>query len=415
MNVENALSPGAYSLPPASSLPGMEFVTSERSALPAALGLAPTGAINKSQARLFLVDDEPINTAIIEKCLRHDGYSLIQQHADSANAFETIARENPDVVLLDICMPVSGLDILAQIRRDAALAHVPVIMITAHEDERIRQQALESGATDLLSKPIRPSELLPRVRNALVVKSHYNHLRAYAFDLERKVRLRTAELLRSRIELIHCLARIAEYRDNETGRHVIRVGRYSGIIARALHLDEATIELIEHAAPLHDLGKIGVPDAILLKQDKLTPEEFEIMQRHVSLGKQAFEPMSHNDWRAFQSHTILGEMMMDLGTSPLLSMAAQIALTHHERWDGTGYPLGLAGEEIPLPGRIVAVADVFDALSNKRPYKPPLPLEQCFQILADGGGTQFDPQVVEAFLKCRDEIVEVRVTLSDIA
>lgn len=369
---------------------------------------------DRTQARLVVIDDEPINMILIEKCLRHDGYSQIQQHADSATAFDTIVRERPDVVLMDVGMPVSGLDILEQIRKDRTISHMPVIMVTASDDERTRQSALERGATDLLAKPIRPTELLPRVRNALVVKSHYDHLRAYAFELERKVRLRTAELLRSRIELIHCLARIAEYRDNETGRHVIRVGRYSGIIARGLQLDEDIVELIEHAAPLHDIGKIGVPDAILLKKDKLTPEEVEIMQRHVALGLRAFEPMTADEWRAFRSHTILGEMMMDMGTSPLLSMAAQIALTHHEHWDGGGYPLGLAGEEIPLPGRIVAVADVFDALSNKRPYKPHFPLEQCFRILEDGRGSQFDPQVVDTFLKCRDEIVQVRVALADI-
>lgn len=368
----------------------------------------------RSPPRLLVIDDEPINIILIEKCLRHAGYQQVQPHSDATSALETIARERPDVVLMDICMPVSGLEILGRMQQDPTLSHIPVIMITAHDDEQTRQQALESGATDLLGKPIRPTELLPRVRNALVVKSHYDHLQAYAFDLERKVRMRTAELMGSRIELIHCLARIAEYRDNETGRHVIRVGRYSGILARAMKLDDATVELIEHAAPLHDIGKIGVPDAILLKKDKLTPEEYEIMQRHVALGKRAFEPMSTNEWRAFRSHTILGEMMMDLGTSPLLSMAGQIALTHHERWDGTGYPLGLAGEEIPLPGRIVAVADVFDALSNKRPYKPPFPIDHCFRILEEGRGTQFDPRVIQALLDSRDQIVEVRVSLADI-
>ncbi|HJW84862.1 MAG TPA: HD domain-containing phosphohydrolase [Anaerolineae bacterium] len=274
--------------------------------------------------------------------------------------------------------------------------------------------ALELGATDLLTKPVRVTELLPRVRNALLLRSHVAHLQSYSHELERQVRRRTAELLASRTELIQVLARLAEYRDNETGRHVIRVGRYSGLLARQLGLDEETAELIEYAAPMHDIGKIGIPDAILLKEGKLTAEEFAIVQRHVALGKGAFEPMSPHEMRAFRSHTILGEMMVNAGSSPLLTMAAQIALTHHERWDGNGYPIGLAGEEIPLSGRIVAVADVFDALSNKRPYKPAFPIEKCFAILNEESGFQFDPRVVDAFKSVRESILQVRIALADI-
>ncbi len=279
---------------------------------------------------------------------------------------------------------------------------------------RFGPKPLSLGATDLLSKPLRSTELLPRVRNALLLKSHVAHLQSYSQELERQVRRRTAELLGSRTELIHCLARLAEYRDNETGRHVIRVGRYSGLLARQLGLDEDTCELIENAAPLHDIGKIGIPDAILLKEGKLTPEEYEIMQRHVALGKGAFEPMSQHEMRTVRSHTVLGEMMVNVSTSPLLTMASQIALTHHERWDGTGYPIGLSGEDIPISGRIVAAADVFDALSNKRPYKPAFPMEKCFNILDEGSGTQFDPQVVAAFKAIRDDILQVRIALADI-
>ena len=228
---------------------------------------------------------------------------------------------------------------------------------------------MELGATDLLGKPIRPTELLPRVRNALVVKAHNDYLRSYAQQLERQVRQRTGELNGSRLELIHCLARIAEYRDNETGRHVIRVGRYAGIIARQLGLEESAAELIEHAAPLHDIGKIGIPDAILLKPGQLTPDEYELMQRHAGIGRKTFQPMSCSDWKAFRSHTLLGEMIMDLDSSPLITMAGEIALTHHEKWDGSGYPLALSGEDIPLSGRIVAVADVFDALVESPPLQ----------------------------------------------
>ena len=373
-----------------------------------------TGKVSAERARLLVIDDEPINVRLIEKTLRNAGYRQIIAHTDSETAFEMIAAQRPDVVLCDVCMPVSGMEILRKVVADPVLIHTPMIMVTASDDESLRAEALELGATDLLSKPLRATELLPRVRNVLLVKSHVAHLLSHSHELERQVRRRTAELMSSRTELIHCLARLAEYRDNETGRHVIRVGRYSGLLARELGLDEETAELIEHAAPLHDIGKIAIPDAILLKAGKLTPEEYEIMQTHVAFGKGAFEPISSHEMRALRSHTVLGEMMVSVSTSPLLTMAAQIALTHHERWDGTGYPIGLTGDEIPISGRIVAVADVFDALSNKRPYKPAFPMAKCFAILDEGSGTQFDPDVVAAFKAARDEILRIRIALADI-
>jgi putative two-component system response regulator len=372
------------------------------------------GSVSLEKARLLIIDDEPVNVRIIEKALRQAGYRQVIAHTDSDTALEMISGQRPDVVLCDVNMPISGMDILRRVVSDPVLVHIPMIMMTASDDESLRAEALELGATDLLSKPLRSTELLPRVRNALLVKSHVAHLQSYSHELERQVRQRTAELMTSRTELIHCLARLAEYRDNETGRHVIRVGRYSGLLARELGLDEDTVELIEHAAPLHDIGKIGIPDAILLKDGKLTAEEFVIMQRHVALGKGAFEPMSAHEMKAFRSHTILGEMMVNVSSSPLLTMAAQIALTHHERWDGNGYPIGLSGEDIPLSGRIVAVADVFDALSNKRPYKPAFSVEKCFAILDEESGAHFDPQVVNAFKAVREEILKVRIALADI-
>ncbi len=170
------------------------------------------------------------------------------------------------------------------------------------------------------------------------------------------------------------------------------MGRYAGIIARRLGLDAKTVELIELAAPLHDLGKIGIPDSILLKKGALSPDEAELMQKHTSFGKRTFEPLTYDEYKVLRRHTLVGEMILDVTDSPLLSMASQVALTHHERWDGAGYPLGLSGEEIPLPGRITAVADVFDALSNKRPYKPAFPFDECYRIMEEARGTQFDPQ-----------------------
>ena len=252
------------------------------------------------------------------------------------------------------------------------------------------------------------AELVVRVRNALLVKAHHDHLKNYARDLEHQVRQRTAELAASRLELIHCLARAAEYRDNETGRHVIRVGRYAEIIARQLGLDDETVELIEHAAPLHDMGKVGIPDAILLKPGKLSPDEFEIMQKHCRL-RQA-DLRAHVPGRVADVQVAHVPGRDDHGRAQARRSSpwpAKIALTHHEKWDGTGYPLGLSGEDIPLAGRITAVADVFDALSSKRPYKPAFPLDRCFAIMEEGRGTHFDPKVVDAFLACREAIVEV--------
>ena len=370
--------------------------------------------LGPEHAQIMIIDDEPINSRLMEQCLRRVGYRHIINYSDSATALEVITARNPDVVICDVCMPVSGMEILRQVVSNPQLSCIPMIMVTASDEESLRAKALELGASELMAKPVRATELLPRVRNALLVRSHLTNLQQHGRELERQVRQRTTELVASRSELIHCLARLAEYRDNETGRHVIRVGRYSGLLARQLGLDETTCELIEHAAPLHDIGKIGIPDSILLKEGKLTPEEFEIMQRHVAMGKRAFEPLTSHEYEMLKSHTTLGDAVVSVGTSPLLAMASQIALTHHERWDGTGYPIGLSGDDIPLSGRIVAVADVFDALSSKRPYKPAFPIEKCFAILDEGSGTQFDPQVIEAFKHVRNEIVQVRIALADI-
>ena len=205
-------------------------------------------------------------------------------------------------------------------------------------------------------------------------------IKSYQDDLEQKVRDRTLALEKSRQDVIHCLARAAEYRDNETGRHAIRVAGYAGIIARQLGMDDETVQRLEQAAKLHDVGKIAIPDSILLKPGKLTEEEFEIMQQRCSHGKKIFEQISTVEQSTLLSHTTVGASMISGCDAPVLDMASTIALTHHERWDGTGYPLGLAGEDIPIEGRITSVADVFDALSTKRPYKPAFPREKCLKF-----------------------------------
>jgi putative two-component system response regulator len=374
----------------------------------------PLGA-QTTTATIMIVDDEPINVKVAQKYLKMAGYQQFITTSDPRLVMGMISATPPDVILLDIMMPeLTGLDLLQRMRDDESLTYIPTIVLTASDNEETKLQALELGATDFLGKPVNAAELTVRVRNALLVKAHHDHLKLYAYELERQVRLRTTELAASRLELIHCLARAAEYRDNETGRHVMRVGRYAEIIARHLGLDETFVELIAHAAPLHDMGKVGIPDGILLKPGRLDQDEFEMMQKHCALGKHSFEPMSYDEWRTFKSHTFLGEMIMDVQSSPLITMAAKVALTHHEKWDGSGYPMGLSHEDIPLAGRVTAVADVFDALSSKRPYKPAFPLDRCFAIMAEGRGTHFDPKVVDAMLACREAIVQVRIEYADV-
>jgi len=365
-------------------------------------------------AKILIVDDEPINVKVCQKYLNELGYKRCIGLTDSTRTIAVIMDERPDVIILDVMMPiVSGVDVLKMIRKHEELAHLPVLILTASSDRTTKLTVLNLGATDFLTKPIDPSEMAPRIRNVLTVKRYQDSLRNHAAVLEEAVRQRTAELEVSRMDVIHCLARAVEYRDDHTGRHVERVGRYSGIIARTLGLDPTTASMIEQAAQLHDVGKIGVPDEILMKPGRLTPEEFERMQKHTLFGRKIVEQMSERDWEKLRQHVHIGNRILEAPRSPLLMMAARIALTHHERWDGSGYPLGLAGEDIPLEGRITAVADVFDALSSHRPYKPAYPVDKCFQILQSESGSHFDPRVIDAFLSQRSLIVSTQMELAD--
>ena len=364
--------------------------------------------------KILIIDDEPINVKVCQKYLNELGYKRCIGLSDSTLAVSRIAEEQPDLVILDVMMPVvSGVDVLRQIRAKPELSHIPVLILTASTDRSTKLTVLELGASDFLTKPIDPSELAPRVRNVLTVKQHQDGLQNYANTLEKAVQQRTLELEASRQDVIFCLARAVEYRDDVTGRHVERVGQYAGIIARALGMDSGTVEMLEQAAQLHDVGKVGIADEILLKPGKLSPDEFEQMQRHTLFGKRIVERMGDHEWVKLRQHVLIGSRILDVPRSPLLTMAARIALTHHERWDGTGYPLGLAGEDIPLEGRITAVADVFDALSSRRPYKPPYPVDKCFEIITDESGSHFDPKIVSAFISQRELIVQTQIELAD--
>ncbi|MCC9599919.1 response regulator [Stieleria sp. JC731] len=358
--------------------------------------------------RVMIVDDEPINIKLIQKFLKGAGYNDFITTVDSREAIDLIHQQSPDILILDVMMPhVSGLEILAQVRADKAISHLPVLIVTASTEEETKIEALELGATDFLHKPVKPTELLPRVRNALVVKEHHDQMVAYSKRLEAEVAQRTMDLVQSREEVIQVLACAAEYRDKETGNHVIRVGRYAGLLARQLGCAESDSKLIELAAILHDAGKIGIADSILLKPGKLTEEEFELMKRHCEFGERILkaQPVDYgrNLLRQHGSST----------RSPVLRIAAVIARSHHERWDGSGYPDGLVGDEIPLVGRITAVADVFDALSSKRCYKDAMPIEKCVDIMKSERGKHFDPKVLDAFLAAIDEATEIATNLAD--
>lgn len=367
-----------------------------------------------TDAKIMIVDDERLNIMTFRQHLKGEGYKNFVTTERSSEALMLVRTEQPDILLLDIHMPeISGLDILRVMGLDPVLQYIPVLILTAATDPKVRKKALDLGASDFLAKPIDPSELIPRVRNAILLKKHFDMVANDAARLEQQVEHRTRQLEATRQQLILSLARAAEHRDNDTGNHVIRVGRYAAIIASAMGYPRNKLQMLEQAAQLHDVGKIGIPDSILFKPGKLEPDQYDMMKRHCCIGKQIIEPISEKDWQVLKTHTRKGENLLHMRSSPLLMLAARIAQTHHEKWDGSGYPLGLSGEDIPLEGRMVAVADVFDALSSERPYKKAFPREKCFEILEEGRGKHFDPQVLDAFFSKSQDIIETQLLLMD--
>ena len=338
-----------------------------------------------AKARIMIVDDEQINIELLKLYLRQAGFENFWATAEPLQVMDLINESRPDVILLDVMMPdVDGFQILFGLREDPRLRHIPVIILTASDSPEWKLRALELGVNDFLCKPVDPSELLLRMRNALTAKSLRDELASYSARLEEQVKQRTVELEMARQEAMHCLARAAEYRDDDTGRHVIRVGLYAAIIARRLGFDPDQVDVLEQAAQLHDVGKIGIPDSVLLKPGKLEPEEFEVMKKHCAFGKRIIQPMSDDDWAADRNPEACSSSHARIASSPIMQLAALIAETHHEWWNGTGYPNGLKGDEIPIEGRITAVADVFDALCTNRPYKTAFPNTECFAVLRRG-------------------------------
>lgn len=379
---------------------------------------ADSSAVNESvhNSRIMIVDDEQFNILVVRRFLELDGYHDFIAVTDSTTAMEKIRSEKPDLILLDIMMPeVSGIDILRTLKSEAALSQIPVLILTASVDAETKKKALDLRATDFLAKPVDPNDLVPRVRNALIVKTYQDRLSTHAEELEVKVKRRTAELAHSRQQVVHCLARAAEYRDNDTGMHVVRVGKYVGVIAKALGFPASRVEMIELASQLHDVGKIGLPDSILLHNGPLDEDQRQFMQRHCAVGKRILEPMSASDVELLKSHTRMGAEIAFVPTSPLLMLASRIAQTHHEWWDGSGYPLGLAADDIPVEGRMTAIADVFDALSSRRSYKDPIAREKCFEMMRENSGTQFDPSLLELFFKHSSEVIDIQLQFMETA
>ena len=328
------------------------------------------------KARIVIVDDEPANVLLLEQIFKQAGYSNLTTTTTSSEVLGLCAGVNPDLVLLDLHMPPpDGFEVMQQLAPWSEGRCMPIMVLTADASRDTKQRALTQGANDFLTKPLDAVEVLIRTRNLL--RTRYLELawRKQNLSLENEVWERTEDLQHARVEILERLAVAAEYRDDETGEHTRRVGRTSALLAQALGMGEDEVDLICHGAPLHDLGKIGIPDQILLKPGRLTPAEREVMKRHVSIGR----------------------AILAGSRAPLLKTSELIAFTHHEWWDGSGYPSGVLGDEIPLAGRIVAIADVFDALTHQRPYKEPIALDEAVAEVRSLSGRQFDPRLAEVF------------------
>jgi putative two-component system response regulator len=316
--------------------------------------------------QLLVVDDEPVNLQVLRQVLQDD-YRLLFAR-DGIKALELAERERPELILLDVMMPgMTGYEVCERLKGMPATAAIPVIFVSALSDAQDETRGFEVGAVDYITKPLSPPVVRARVRTHLSL-------------------VRVEELRNTRLQIVQRLGLAAEYKDNETGLHVIRMSHYSRVLALAAGFSERDAEELLNAAPMHDVGKIGIPDAVLRKPGKLDAEEWAVMREHAQIGAQ-----------------IIGEH-----SSGLLHMAREIALSHHEKWDGSGYPNGLAGEDIPLVGRIVAIADVFDALTSERPYKKAWSVEAAVELLRAEAGRHFDPQLVELFLTQLPVLLEIK-------
>ncbi len=361
-----------------------------------------TGAPDKNptasaETKILLVDDNTANLQVLRETLDGSGYKLLIAK-NGRSALEIVRKASPDLILLDIMMPeMDGYEVCRTLKADVLTHHIPVIFLTAMADAEDEAKGLALGAVDYITKPINPGLVRARVRNHLELKRHQDYL-------EHLVRMKTREVQLTQAVMIESLATLAEYRDPETGGHIKRTQNY--VKALAVHLknharfrdllDEETIELLYLSAPLHDLGKVGVRDHILLKAGRLEEAEFAEMKKHTLFGEEA-----------------LRRTEQKLGKSTFLRHACEIAGSHQEKWDGSGYPRALKGEAIPVSGRLMALADVYDALISKRVYKPPMPHEKAVAVIREGRGTHFDPDVVDAFLALEETFRNIALTFAD--
>ena len=352
----------------------------------------------KDKELILVVDDQQQNIDLLEAYLVPQGYEV----ASAASGEEALRKvsENPvDLILLDVMMPgMDGFEVTRRVRQDPLHRTLPIILVTALRETEDRVKGIEAGCDDFLSKPVDRVELLARVRSLLKVKAYNDLLSNYRTELEAEVNQRTAELKQAlekiksaSLETIYRLSMASEYKSDDTGAHIKRMSLYSAAIARKMGLDEKTVETILYAAPMNDLGKIGIPDAILMKPSKLDGMEWEIMKLH----------------------TVIGAKILAGSDAEFIRMGEIIALSHHEKWDGSGYPNRLKGTDIHVAARVAAVADVFDALTSARPYRKPFPTTEALAIIREGSESYFDPDAVAAFFAVQDEILAIKKQSSD--
>lgn len=360
--------------------------------------------MEKKDFRILVVDDTPENIAVLDGILRP--FYKIQVSRSGERALRLAGTDpKPDLILLDVMMPeMNGYEVITELKKEPMTADIPVIFITAKTETQDEALGLGMGAVDYITKPVNKAIVLARVKTHLELKKSREELKNQNSILNHMVDERTREIELTRDIVFTSLASLSETRDNETGGHIFRTSRYMKVLASELaktapekgNLDENVIRMLYKSAPLHDIGKVGITDRILLKPGKLTDEEFEVMKTHTVLGKQA-----------------LLNVEKRLGTTAFLSYAKEIAASHHERWDGLGYPEGLSGDDIPLSGRLMAIADVYDALISKRIYKPPFSHKKALGIIQEGKGFQFDPVIFQCFMSISEEFKGIAIEYAD--